>query len=265
MTMTEIKKENNLFEISIINAKTLIITPKTPITRKYKDTYHLKEVIFQNDFSIKPGDKIEVDYTNNLLDKVYTTYFNANFIYKEDDVRIRINEFESNTSSSYILPMINIDKDYLLTRSNLINCYIQHYDYKHEIGSYLYLIYRYIPVNFYARFVEIMTKKVGFLNHVKDKIDPRFDCFIFKLDEKFKKDIEYIIDGKYSKIKEDTKKLILRFHGIINEDNSIYQILYKGHLRRNELEEYFGCKLPDDIDYAEKPKQEEEIWNLNIS
>jgi hypothetical protein len=258
-----IEKTNNLFDIDIINAKTLIITPKVPIYRKYGDTYHLKEVIFQNDFSIKCGDRIEVNYTNNLLDKVYTSYFNSNFIYKEDDIKIRINEFEANTSSSYILPMININKDYLLTRSSFINCYIQHYDYKHDIGDYLYLMYRYIPVNFYARFVELISKKDDFLNHVKDKKDPRFDCFIFKLDEKYKKDINYIMNGNYSKIQESTKKLILNFHNITNEDNSIYQILYKGHLRRNELEEYFGCKMPEDIDYAEKPKMEEEIWNLN--
>jgi hypothetical protein len=253
---SQIQLQKNFFSINILSARTIILIPKTPIKREYLDKYHLKNVIFDSNYSLKQNDKIKVNYENSN----YETYYKANFIYKEDATRIRINEFEDNVSSSYVLPLLNIKKDYLLLPTNFINCYVNHYNFKHYLGEYAYLIYRYLPISYYAKFIKVLQEQKGCLSYIKDE-DKRFDCFVFKIDENYIEDIKLIFDGKFSKINENTKRIIMAFHNQTKMDSPIAQILYKGELRKNELEEYFGCKMPDNIDYAEAPKINEEIWN----
>jgi len=162
-------------------------------------------------------------------------------------------------SSIYILPLLGLKKEHLLLSTNFINAYVEHFDFKHNLGEYIYLIYRYIPIGYYAKFIEIIQKQQGCINHIKDS-DKRFDCFIFKTNDEFINDVRLLLRGKYSKISDKAKRLILNFHNQNNPETPLAQILYKGNLRRNELEETFGCTMPDNIDFAEKCILEEERW-----
>lgn len=251
----ELQIQKKFFDTEILNAKTILINPKFPVQKKWKDKYHLNKVII-DEININIGDKIYASFNE------YETYYKSNFIYKEDNLRIRINEFESNISSSYILPFIGIKKkEYLLMNLNFINCYVSHYNYKHDIGEYVYLIYRYSPISYYSKFTSILQKQKGCINYIRDERDKRFDCFIFKIDDKFVKDISLILKGKFSSISDESKKIILNFNNQLKPEDPINQILYKGTLRKNELEEYFGCEMPNNIDYAEIPNINKEIWN----
>lgn len=254
MEELQIQKKPQLFSVEVLNAKTIILTPKTPVSTIRLDKHHYKTITF-TDYSINIGDKVHFKTSSQ------DTYYKANFIYKEDKNRLRINEFENNVSSSYFLPLLNIKKDYLLMEHNFINCYYQHYNFKHNDGEYLYLVYRYSPISYYAKFIDILQKQDNCIQYLKDVNDNRFDCFVFKIiDNSVIKDIKLILDGKFSHISDKSKSVILNFHNQNKPDSPISQILNKGELRRNELEEYFGCKMPDNIDYAEKPKINEEIW-----
>jgi len=246
-----------LYEINIFNPRTIIINPKIPVHKTYLDKYHIKDLNFNDNFRLKIGDDIPVDM--KISNGTYKTYYKCNYIYKEDHWKIRINEFEENDASVYILPLLGLQKDNLLPQSNFINCYIQHYEYKHNLGDYIYLMYRYIPVPYYAKFITALQKQEDCVFYQKDK-DKRFDCFGFKTKEKFKEDINLILKGKFSHISEEAKGLILSFHSQTNPETPLSQILYKGVLRRNELEEALGLTLPEDVDYGEMPKISDNTW-----
>jgi len=249
------------FNIELLNAKTIIIEPTSPFNKEWLDKFHLKKVEFSIDNKIEIGDKIDLTFTNTV--SPYSSYYRVNYIYKEDKFKLRINEFEDNMSSTYILPLLGIKKEHLLIRTNFINCYVKHFDFNHILGEYVYLIYRYIPINYYAKFIEILQKQKGCISYLKDQ-DKRFDCFVFKTNEEFINDVKLLLKGKYSKISDKAKKLILNFHNQTNPETPLSQILYKGTLRRNELEESFGCVMPDNIDFAEKCNIEnEETWKKN--
>lgn len=251
--MKELQIQSKFFNTDILTAKTILITPKFPIQKKWVDKYHLNKIIIDEKI-INIGDKIHVSINE------YETYYKSNFIYKENDTKIRINEFENNVSSSYILPFIGIKREYLLMNNNFINAYVGHHDYSNNIGEYVYLIYRYSPISYYSKFIETLQKQKGCINYIREEKDKRFDCFIFKIEDEFVKDIFLILKGKFSSIKDKSKKLILNFNNQLKPEDPINQILHKGILRRNELEEYFGCEMPDNIDYAEIPNMNDETW-----
>jgi len=250
--------EPKTYNAHIVNAKAIILESKIPTKKEYLDKYHLQSVEFNSGNTLSLGDKIDVVF--NIPGNTYNTYYHANFMYKQDTYSIKVNEFEETISTTYLLPLIGLKQEHLLVNKNLINCYVNHYDFSHSIGEYLYLIYRYMPINYYAKFIEVLQRQEGFTYYQKDR-DKRFDCFIFKVNPQFIPDIKLILDGEYSKINPDTKKIILDFHNQQNPEAPLNQILNKGILRKNELEEALGCKLPNDIDYAEKPKLIEETWN----
>lgn len=248
------------YETVILNPKTIILETKVPARKAYLDRYHLKKVTFDSEHSINLGDKIDVTF--DLASNSYNTYYYCNYMYKEDSLRIRINEFEDTDSSIYILPLLGIKSQHLLLDKNFVNCYIKHYDLEYVPGEYAYLIYRYFPINYYASFIQIFQQQEGCIMHQKDK-DQRFDLFVFKLKDYFIDDVNYILNGEFSKISDKAKKLILNFHNQTNSETPLYQILHKGHLRRNELESQLNIVLPEEIDYAEKPKLINETWKYS--
>jgi len=251
------------FEVAAKNGKTLILTPKVPISKEWLDKYHLKEIHFSDSVSLKLGDKVPINFQS--LPNEFKTYYKANFIYKEDKIKIRINEFEDNISSVYILPLLGIQKEHLLINYNFINCYVNHYNYKHKLGEYLYIIYRYTPIPYYSKFVSNLATASNYIDCNSEDKDKRFDCFVFKTNEIFIDDIKLILKGKYSNISEKAKKLILTFHNQLKSDQPLNQILYKGELRKNELESIFGCSIPKDIDYAEKSNFWDEYDKINTN
>lgn len=251
--------QNPLFDIEILDARSILLESKIPLHKEYEDKFHLSKIEFNSSISLSVGERIDIQFINT--EPNYKTFYKINYMYKETNTLVRINEFESNASSTYVLPLIEIKADHLLLDTNFINCYSGHYDFKHDLGEYVYLIYRYIPIDYYSKFSEIILKQGNCIHHQKEK-DQRFDCFVFKVREEFRNDIKLILKGKFSKISDSAKQKIITFHKQTRSDAPINQILYKGELRRNELEESLGCILPDNIDYAEKPKKEEEIWTV---
>lgn len=250
--------QKNIFNVEVLNARSIMFHAKTPLTKEWKDKKHIKKIELSNSTIFNLGDKIDVKINTN---PEYNTYYTIKYIYKEDSQTVLINEFELNASSTYVLPLLNLKPDYLLLEENFINCYVKHYDFKSTLGEVVFLIYRYLPIKYYSQFVEAMKKQKGFSFYQKE-VDNRFDCFMFKMPEQITHDIQQIMAGKFSSISEESKKKILFFHRQTNSDSPLYQILYKGELRRIELETALACYLPENLDYADKPDINKEEWRL---
>lgn len=245
------------YTTKVIGPRTLLLAPKAPNNTVKIDRFRIESINFTNNVSVKVGDNVQVDINNT-----YNSYYKCNYIYKENSSYYRINEFEENDSSVYILPLLEIQNNELLLDKVFINAYIAHYDFQNNLGEYVYLMYRYLNIGYYARFTKALQELDNCTFYQKDK-DKRFDCFIFKIKESYIEDIKLIMKGKFSSISDKAKTLILRFNNQTNPDTPLYQILYKGELRRNELETMLGVTMPNGIDYASIPNIEDETWSYS--
>jgi hypothetical protein len=247
------------YNTKVINPKSLLIQSTLPIEKNYINKYNIDKIKI-DDKSIKLGDKVKVCFS--LKGRHYNTYYVVNYMYKEDSNTIKVNEFENNISTTYLLPLLEINSNYLLINENFIGAYVKHHEHNYKLGNYLYIIYRFMPFEYYSKFANIMSNRENCLLYKKDK-DKRFDIFIFELDKKYHKDSNLILDGKFSKISEDSKDRILHFHNQVNEESPLHQILYRGKLRRNELMEILDMDIPEDYELTEKPNIINETWNYS--
>ncbi|MCP4255002.1 MAG: hypothetical protein GY775_16670 [Candidatus Scalindua sp.] len=248
-----------MIETSFNDSKTLNLIINSPIQRnKIED--NLFSIDINTEKNIKLGDKMPVNIKGS--DFNYDTFYYVNKFEELDSKNFKIREFESNLSSTYLLPLLDLKRDTVILKQNFINCYLRHYNYKHETGEYLYLIYRWLPAKYYAEFVSLMSKLQGFNSYVKDK-DKRFDVFVFKVNTNKVRDIKLILEGKYSKISETSKKLILLFHLHINSSDYLWKVLNKCNSLREQIGKDLNCKIPEDVDLEEKMKIIEETWSYS--
>jgi hypothetical protein len=247
-----------LYKKKVIDAKTVEIELKAPYSKNYLDG-NLTGIIFNKNNKISIGDTISTEI--ETVTRKYQSIYKVNYLEMYKNM-LFIHEFKSNMSTKYILPLLGFNKDQMLIGLGLINCYLGHYNYKHDPGEYIYLIYKHSPTKFYQIFSDAIKKQRNFSYMEKDK-DNRFDCFVFKTNPLFVEDVNILLTGKYSKISEDAKTKILKYHGSLHQDNELNQILYKGELRKTQLEKTLNCKIPDNIDYDEMPLLVNEVWNYS--
>lgn len=75
------------------------------------------------------------------------------------------------------------------------------------------------------------------------------NLYKIKISSRFIDDIRLFAEGKYSKMSEDAKKLIVENCGIYPEKSLGYTVLYKSPKRKAFLEELIGQELPQDAEY----------------
>lgn len=96
--------------------------------------------------------------------------------------------------------------------------------------------------------------------------------YIFRIPDRFQKDYELFKQSKYSKISEESKKVIKSFFSL-NPTNDLYGILYRTEARRKHLEKYFSqcpdgtevsyVSLPEDAEYSSILNLEKEIFSID--
>lgn len=155
-----------------------------------------------------------------------------------------------NKSTSYILPLLGKVNNYFFTDSYLINAYLS------KDLNRLFLLYRYSKSDAYSVIEENILKHPNFVKIHNDI--PGFDVFEFNIPERFHKDVNLYINGKYSKMSNDAKSMIKNFYNL-NDKSRIWQVLNRDDSLRKELELRFGCSFSG-VDFDEKPNKNEEIW-----
>lgn len=216
-----------------------------------ENTSKIISIDFDGIYQINVGTTIPINYD----DRVYN--FQINTIVIENNA-IYLAETERNITDRFIIPVLKLSID-LIGNHYLLGSYL--YTEKDISGEYLYLWYRYIDEDEYKSLETRLMENPNFIN--KYDITQETTLFKFKIPKIFLEGVKLISEGKYSKISNEFKRIILQFYGI-GKDSEIGYILYRHPNAVKALEEEFKVKLDDNIDVFRKMNKQDETFRIAI-
>jgi hypothetical protein len=251
-----IKLENNeKINLKIFNVRNLLLEGNPNIIKNISDKKNnIKDILLGERFFIQKGDFLPI-----LLNNSGTVYHikNIKLIKKTDKRATYVLSSDSlNKTSHWILPLIGNNEEFFKYDELLLNAYSYcEYDLYETFdnGKNIFLKYKFLPNN--DKFYENLRNHPQYIH--KNSVHSRHEYLcIFKIPSKYQNDFELLKQGYYSKISEDAKKQILRFHHL-KKKGTTYSILYKDKDYQEKLKKYLDL----DFDLSElnsKPLKEEE-------
>lgn len=214
------------------------------------ETDDIVSLSFDGLYQISRGTVIPMNYK----DRIYN--FSINHIIIEENI-IYLAETERNITTRFILPLLRINSEDIGSEY-LLNAYMYYND--DCSGEYIYLLYKYIDEDNYKILESKLKKQPSFIN----QSDPtnKLTLFKFKLQETYKESVQLIINGKYSKISNEAKRIILRYHKV-GQKSDLGCILYRDPTAVKLLEEEFKVQLDDDLDIFRKMYKEDETFRID--
>ena len=223
-----------------VRCKTIILNPTDARTiRVTGGTKAIKAHKYENEivclelpkYSISLGESFSVKdrrYKVNIIKKLYV----GNALFYE------LCMAKQTKSSLFVLPMLGGEKNLFFYNNLLVNCFIGIPDHEGCIA----LLYRWSGDPLFLKFEKAIKQ---FRNYVDScDISSELVMFIFDVPKKHVKNYKKFIDGKYSKLSDEYKTKILKFHGM-NIDSQMAQILYKSKKRKKRIEHNLGIPLDD--------------------
>lgn len=161
-----------------------------------------------------------------------------------------------NKSTTFIMPFLGYNKETFRFNNEFIKCYIGTEEFG-DYGNNIYLLYRYSADINFVKFEENILIQNPLYEETYE-VDKYQTLYKFKIEEKYKNDIDKIIKGKYSEISEDAKNKILKFNNAIT-NGDLEQILYKRKERRLKLEEELKINIDENAELYSIFNIEDEI------
>lgn len=159
----------------------------------------------------------------------------------------------ANKSSVFILPLIGLTDSYY----GFINSYL---GVRTETGvEGLDGESIYMHIKYYDEKLQGIDEFEGYT-----KLPNETYLYKFKLDNCYKEDYLYFIDGKYSQFKASTKDILCRAASDYRrkaQDTTIFGILYRTDERRKFMEELVGQKLPFEAELSSIVDLDSEIYD----
>lgn len=248
----------NIIELS--NGKILSVKP-LDASRLFIDTSHLAFLeVEKNDdgdvVAVSFEDKQKIRLKDKILVKigVIDSQYEVKMIIVEKN-RKNVVLFSAlpNKTSTFLLPMLNKTKNQLKYDTYFVNAYISQ-DHNH-----LCLLYRFTGTTHYKEFENNILKEKLCVQHVD--YDPYHVMYLFRIPNQFKEDIEYFLEGNYSKFSDSLKSMIFRFYGSSTE-TIVFQVIHKSPALKEMIEKDLYVKLDDSMELASKPIVENEIIYL---
>ena len=248
----------NIIELS--NGKILSVKP-LDASRLFIDTSNLAFlnteknqdgditlVSFEGKQNITLGDKISVKI--GIIDSVYEVKM---IIVEKKQQNVILFSSLPNKTSTYLLPLLNKTKHQLKYDTYFVNAFLT------EDLRELCLLYRFTGTKNYKEFEDSMLKEKLCVKHID--YDPYHVMYLFRIPDKFRDDIHFFLDGKYSMFSDTLKSSIFRFYGSSTE-TIIFQVIHKSKQLRELIERDLHVKLDEDMELASKPIPEQEIIKM---
>lgn len=159
-------------------------------------------------------------------------------------------------TSNFLLPLLGGTRNDFRWESSFMNSFIGTED-EGDWATKLYLMYRFDGSKAFLDFEDALMQHPWYVG--KKDVDGFHTLYIFEFPESIKEEIELIVTGKYSKIKEETKKRILDFH-YSNKNRPIGQVLYKDVTRRLQMEKELEGKIPEDNELLDPFHVKDELF-----
>lgn len=157
-----------------------------------------------------------------------------------------------NLSNTYIVPLINTSIQ--INKNLLVGTYIHSFNYPNLIDTPgLFLVFEWSEV--YENYL---------LKHEKDillheDLDDNLILVFIKLKEEYIPEYEKILEGKYSNLLSETKKIILNYH-CVGANSKLYKVLNKSKDLKNQIESELNVKLSNSQELGEIINLKKEIF-----
>lgn len=149
-------------------------------------------------------------------------------------------------TTEFILPLLGSMKQWY--GPWFINAYLGDYSIKHSYPNSISVLMKYSGKNNYAEKEEAMMGHENFIDSY-DLIQGNFVMYIFRIPEEFLPDYNLIMKGKYSKISDAAKKLLLLGRGTKSPMPYILS-------RHEKMIEYWETELDVKLD------KDQEVWSI---
>jgi hypothetical protein len=243
--------------LSVKNPRIITVTP---VDFKYETTSSESKLI-----AINYTEKIS--FKENSTITIEKQKYKVQYITKGSSANKECYQLHTHSAitktSNFIMPFLGFNKDYFKWEEGFVNSYIGTEE-DEDYGNKLYLLYRFNSSTKFTEFENQMISHPNF-NKLMDP-DPYHTIYCFDLPQDYQKDINTILEGKYSQISEEAKKRLIAFHKSTKE-RPLYQILYKDPKRKLQMEVDLSTpshkvKIPEDNElYSPLEKQEEIFLN----
>lgn len=244
-------KTLNPLEHEFINAKTILlkITPETNIIRDKNNSIVKLET--NVGVTIEIGDEIKHNFDTLLSEFIVKEIVES----EKFKYYYKLNSGIINKTYKYLLPSLFL-ADKFTYNTMMINFYFLEC-YVSMFTNELVLCYRYSKLNLYTKLQELLISHPKFTRLIHNN---GYDYYCFDVN---KKDLNYFIQGKYSKLSQELKNNIKKFFKLKKND-VILQVIFKDKELKKQLELMYDIKLDDNLELDSKPDDKDLIDLTNF-
>lgn len=165
-------------------------------------------------------------------------------------------------SFKYVMPVLGLNKfNHWRCNQEFCNCFVG-IEGNEVYGDTIYLLYRF---NGNKEFIDFERKLMDHpLYRGNINVDKYHILYKFDISEKYKPDVDKILQGKYSYVSEEYKERIRYFHNGDSEENMdiIEGVITRSNVRRVKLEENLALTkpIPKELDLLDIPDFTQEIY-----
>lgn len=168
-------------------------------------------------------------------------------------------ESKKNKSRTYLVPLL--DTIIPINKSLLINTYL--YDFNYPEYNLTNITGLFVHLSWSESDVHKQYEQ-DILNSKNLKLHYEVDTNSYMVFLEFNKhqleDVNNIINGHYSKINNENKKLMLKYW-LVGMGSDLYGILYKTKARKAKIEEEYDILLGDDAELSSIFNLNDEVFN----
>lgn len=219
---------------------TLFTNSENIILRRGKE-YEIESLIVEDKYTIRIGSILNVDGVEYVVNKIR----------QGTDYYYYCVQERATKTSQFIMPILGYNYEYFDFKESFYNSYLS------ENYHSIFLVYQFTNSEEYLQLEERLQKHPNFVKIIDP--NPNIVVFEFSLDEKYWKDIDLIMKGKYSSISPTLKSKICIFHKFSTQSKT-YRVLYRDKVLREEMSEEYGFEITEEYELMSKPIISEELW-----
>lgn len=211
--------------------------------KKNKDS-EVVSISLEGKFEINVGDSVKLK-----TGEVLSVYEVKHILISHHEDTVILMSCNRTKTTTFLVPLLGRTKKQLRFDSYFVNGFLS------EDKQYLHLLYRFTGTSVYKSFEQFMITDPLCVTHIE--CDPYHVVYVFRIPKEYKDDIEYFIEGKYSKFSKGLRQRITKFYG--TETSNLMKIISKDKTLKLQMEKDLGISLPKDAELASRPNLKYEI------
>ena len=169
-----------------------------------------------------------------------------------------ISNLKARKSKTYILPLLY--KYVKLPVHNIINSFLIHEDYPDNV-NHIYIVFQWSPSITDTKLEDDMINNEYCEFHVD--LNNKYYMICFRIPDEIIGEYDKFLRGKYSKLKDESKKAITSYYRL-KDEHVVCKILRKDPSYKKELEDSLGVKIGYDNELSSIIDIDEETFKKSL-